>query len=162
MRRFIQRRSDLASWIQKLQEGGYSLMEVDITFYTITEESTRNDWFQRLVKRVDVIGELRDGPPSNSFAASVDRPLKEEDLNCQLTWNAFRALPLRLAASYTASTVAIKSIRRSQVTGLLILTKGHRGQGSQMNLTKPFFGPPKRLPEPPNHKKISSSVFQSG
>ena len=54
------------------------------------------------------------------------------------------------------STVPIKSIRRSQVTGLLPnLTKGHRGHRSQMELTNLFFGPPKWLPKALKLQKIA-------
>ena len=42
-----------------------------------------------------------------------------------------------------ATTVTIKSIRRSQVTGLPNLTKGHRGHRSLGPVTKPFLDSPK-------------------
>ena len=54
-----------------------------------------------------------------------------------------------------ARTVPIKSIRRSQVTGLPNLTKGHRGHRSQTELTNLFFGPPKWLPKALELQKIA-------
>ena len=57
------------------------------------------------------------------------------------------------------STVAIKSIRRSRVTGLPNLMKGHRGHRSQKQVTNPFFGPPKWLPKAPKLQKIAPSIF---
>ena len=62
---------------------------------------------------------------------------------------------------YFSYTVPIKSIRQSQVTGLLDLTKGHSGHRSQMELTNPFFGSLKRLPKAPKVQKITPRTFRT-
>ena len=69
----------------------------------------------------------------------------------------------KLAGSIVSSrsvTVPIKSIRRSQVTGLLDLTKGHSGHRSQMELTNSFFGPLKWLPKAPKVQKSPPARFR--
>ena len=76
-------------------------------------------------------------------------------------WNPFTFLKTLLSrlpddqatSQIISSTVAIKSIRRSQVTGLLDLTKGHSGHRSQTELMNPFFGPLKWLSKAPKVQK---------
>jgi len=71
------------------------------------------------------------------------------------------SVSLFLYHSYIIITVAIKSIRRSQVTGLLNLTKGHTGHRSQREVTNSFFGLPKRLPKGPKSQKFAPGAFSA-
>ena len=97
-----------------------------------------------LLRTIELMPNMRSETVSRSMQRFMVK-LEVQATHCVI-WQ-LRKLLFSTVYFSCSSTVAIKSIRRSQVTGLLDLTKGHSGHRSQTELTNSFFGPLKWLPK---------------